>query len=475
MNSYAPLLPYTIAFWLGLPVGLDFIEFSSACFFLWIGLGSWIGFNWKYLFSTTRALLVFVCFCVGIYRGHGQLKSTIKIPDDQLICFTLKASKPEPILQREYIYTHAETRKYGAVSIKWPSSLPYPSTWVKVVGRWYDDETNIYYRSLGCRGLFRPIAVVEFPQNNLPSRYRQRMDSILVNSSVSLIARGFLLGLSTGDKSLINKEIRTLFSESGIAHILAVSGYHVGLVGFIPLLMLRSIRREIRWLAIGGLVFIWLFIIACGSPWSAVRSGLMVTVMCMSVWSGKRLLPFQALTLSAWIIGWIDPYAPIQLGTQLSFAATASILSIVHNPKLLLIRIPIAAQTATFSWIASTFKSLPIWFLPINIIASPLVAVIGVLLGVGFVTSDIIPNLSVLLVKLAANVSDIGIKGLLWFKSVSVISFTVENHWRFICAGFVGWGWLLRNLIPSLLSRFVAIVGIGGIVIELVRIIFTWL
>ena len=40
-------------------------------------------------------------------------------------------------------------------------------------------------------------------------------------------------------------------------------------------------------------------------------------------------------------------------------------------------------------------------------------------------------------------------------------------------AGFVGWGWLLRNHIPSLLCRFTTLVGVGGIVIELVRTIVT--
>lgn len=473
MNSYAPLLPYTIAFWLGLPFGLGVIEYTVAIYILWMGLGCWLGFNWRYNFTTIRAALVIACFWIGFYRGNHQLPTTIPFPEGQLICLTLKASKPEPLSHGEYIYTHAKTEAHGPVAIKWPSTIPYPSSWVKVIGRWHEAETSVYYNSLGCRGLFRPIAVVEFSPDNLPSRYRKEMDTLLLKSSVSLTARGFLLGLSTGDKSLISKDVKKLFSEIGIAHILAVSGYHVGLVGFIPLLMLRSVRREIRWLAIGGLIFIWLFIMACGSPWSAVRSGLMVTAMCLSVWSGKRLLPFQALTISAWVIGWIDPYAPIQLGTQLSFAATASILTIVHDPKLLLVRIPIVAQTATFPWIATVFKSLPIWFLPVNIIASPLVAGAGALLGLGFVTHEILPDISMVFVYMAGYVADLGINGLVWIKAQTVISFTVENSWGFICVGFVGWGWLLRNHIPSLFSRFITLVGVGGIVIELVGTIVT--
>ena len=454
-------------------MGLNVIDYYVAGFFLWLGLGCWLGFNWRYKFTTLRAILVFTCFVIGFLRGNEQLIINPLSPKGQIICLTLQASKPEPTLRKKFIYTHANTIEHGPITIKWPTSLPFPACWVKVIGRWDDDNISSYYESLGCRGLFRPIAVVENMAETLPSKYRSKMNSLLAKSSISLTAKAFLLGLSTGDKSLIEKEIRQLFSKSGIAHILAVSGYHVGLVGFIPLLMLRSKKREVRWLAICGLVFIWVFITACGSPWSAVRSGLMVTVMCMSVWSGKVLIPFQALTLSAWIIGWIDPYAPTQLGTQLSYAATASILTIVHNPKMILVRIPIVAQTATFPWIATVFKSLPIWFLPINIIASPLVTVTGALLGLGFITYGIVPNLSLELVRMAGYVTDFGISGLMWIESKTVVGFTIDNSWRYICAGFVGWGWLLRNHIPSLLCRFTTLVGVGGIVIDLVRTIIT--
>ena len=74
---------------------------------------------------------------------------------------------------------------------------------------------------------------------------------------------------------------------------------------------------------------------------------------------------------------------------------------------------------------------------------------------------------------MAGYVTDFGISGLMWIESKTVVGFTIDNSWRYICAGFVGWGWLLRNHIPSLLCRFTTLVGVGGIVIELVRTIIT--
>lgn len=107
----------------------------------------------------------------------------------------------------------------------------------------------------------------------------------------------------------------------------------------------------------------------------------MVTVGCIGKWSGRRILPWQGFALAAWVVAWVDPWAPQQLGTQLSFVATAAILAVISNPKWLILRIPIAAQTATMAWTATTFYQLPIWFLPFNVIASPIVTCIGALIG----------------------------------------------------------------------------------------------
>jgi len=71
---------------------------------------------------------------------------------------------------------------------------------------------------------------------------------------------GLLFALSTGDKQYVVPKTRAALTHAGLAHLLAVSGYHVGLVATIPLFLLRSRRRvfrfwdSFRWLAYGTLL-----------------------------------------------------------------------------------------------------------------------------------------------------------------------------------------------------------------------------
>ncbi|PCJ81410.1 MAG: hypothetical protein COA49_04750 [Bacteroidetes bacterium] len=482
MRLHAPLLPYTISLWLGCTYGLDGIGTLTFIFLTWLLLGCWIGFNWGYCITVSRLILFVCCSVIGIFRSYYEINNR-PFPDGELHKFTITSCRPMPISHSRNIYGYGSTKEIGKTAFIWPEEFDFPSKELVVWGIWNDlpevkpnSTFNLkkYYSSLGCRGVFKPLIQVGETKSliTLPDKYRIRMKMLIDSSGVKQPAAGLLMGLSTGDKSWINKSTKSLFARSGIAHLLAVSGYHVGIVGSLPLLLFRSRRREIRWFGALGLAAIWAFITACGSPWSAVRAGLMVTAGCIGKWSGRAILPWQGLAVAAWIVVWIDPWAPQQLGTQLSFAATSAILATVSSPKFLLFRIPIAAQAATMSWAASIFKQLPIFFLPLNIIASVIVTLIGISLGIGSVINEVAPSLSKVLIKFSGYVVNICLEYLLKLDFITPLAVEIKYDKYFIVISLAVWGWLLQSTIPKTLSRLLSATSLLFILGSLLMILF---
>ncbi|HIB78334.1 MAG TPA: ComEC/Rec2 family competence protein [Flavobacteriales bacterium] len=482
MRTHAPLLPYTIALWLGCTFGLNGVTALSYVFYTWLILGCWIAFGWKYSFTSLRMLLFLVCGFIGFGRSCFEIHNR-PYPDGGVHLMTITSCKPLAVSHGENIYGYGKTEEVGKVAFIWPKQIKFPSSKLRALGKWEEFpppskyrsfDFRKYYESLGCRGVFKPAytseKALQLPKT-FPELFRSKMASIIERAEVETPADGFLMGLSTGDKSMINREMKDLFANAGLAHLLAVSGYHVGLVGFIPLLLLRSRRREIRWIAMIGLMLIWAFIIACGSPWSAVRAGIMISVGCLSRWFGRSILPWQSLALAAWVVVWIDPWAPQQLGTQLSFAATAGILAVVSSPKWLILRIPIAAQSATMAWAASAFNQLPILFLPLNVLASLVVTLVGVLLGLGAGLSGVYPSLSNELVMIGGNVVNQCLVYLQRINDVIPLAYEIKSSQMYIVASVAVWGWLLSSTIPQMLARIISATAVAFVTLNLLDLL----
>ena len=222
----------------------------------------------------------------------------------------------------------------------------------------------------------------------------------------------------------------------------------MGLVSCIPFLLLRSIRVELTYLSIGGLVVVWAFIASCGFPNSAIRAGIMIITGCLSVILGKSVLPVNSLCLATWIIFFILPNSITQIGTQLSIIATLGILAIVSDPRLLIFRIPIAAQITTSPIISSVFNELPILFLPVNVVASIIIPFIVVLLF-----SSLFYNNWLAIVEFL-NIS--GVLGLQLIRSHFDLVFEVDNPQLgfYGCAVFLLW--MLHRLLPKNFSRIIS-------------------
>lgn len=207
----------------------------------------------------------------------------------------------------------------------------------------------------------------------------------LLDQNFSNQPSAFLFALSSGNKSYISRELKNAMNHAGLAHLLAVSGFHVGLIAMITILLLRSNRLLFRFFGFVSIGLIWIYVEFCEWPDSAIRAVLMLSLFGLSQLTYRRISSFQVLSLAAWGMLLHNPDRSLLLGTQLSFIAVIAILLGLRGVHLYSKRkrivsfllVPIAAQWGTIGLSWSAFGIFPKWFLPFNILATPIIAVVG--------------------------------------------------------------------------------------------------
>ena len=138
-------------------------------------------------------------------------------------------------------------------------------------------------------------------------------------------------GVLLGDKSQLPDSVRDDFSRAGVSHVLAVSGLHVGLVAAGVFFCIRSFGGSGVASSLGTTCGVWLYALVTGLPASVVRAASVATLV---VWarSGQRQVDgLNALGCAGIVLLAFRPLDILDLGFQLSFAATGGIL-VLHRP-----------------------------------------------------------------------------------------------------------------------------------------------
>lgn len=212
---------------------------------------------------------------------------------------------------------------------------------------------------------------------------------------------GLLTALLTGDKNEVNPETKESFVATGVVHVLAVSGLHVGYVLIILLFIAQVLRIPWGWnriIVIGGLIF---FCFLTGWKPSVIRASMMAGLYVLAPVLNRPANLWNIIAAAAIIILAWDPSYIYDLGFQLSFSAVISIVlfyNLINDalPETLkvnhiqhtslrfvwgLFLVSFSAQIGTLPFTAFYFNRIPIIALVANIFIVPL---IGVMVCIGF-------------------------------------------------------------------------------------------
>lgn len=214
-------------------------------------------------------------------------------------------------------------------------------------------DVKITERKTTIRGFFEPIV------NSINSR----IDQIFPASSV-----GIIKALITGDKSGLSQELKQAYSFTGTAHVLAVSGLHVGIISAMLSLFLGFFEnRKVKFIIFTVLIIVYIFI--TGVQPSVIRAGFMSACIYYVYVLERRIKAVNVLSFVVLFLIIFDPMIIYSPGFQMSVASVYGILLCYLPFQKALMRL-IGKSSAFQRYLAS---SLAVTF-SASVVVTPIVA-----------------------------------------------------------------------------------------------------
>lgn len=248
--------------------------------------------------------------------------------------------------------------------------------------------------------MLEPSQFIEMVQANVISkgwiyRIREKILAIIRKHIKSKQNAGLAEAMLIGYREDLDKELLNAYTNTGVVHIIAISGLHLGLIFMLMDLLIRSMagRKRAAWAGLFiSLPMLWSFAILTGSSASVIRSAIMFSFIIVGKAIGRKSNGMNSLLGSAFIMLLWNPDLRFDLGFQLSYAAVASILLFDQKIKKLvffknksalylwsMVSITLAAQVLTTPLVIAHFHRFPTLFLFTNLVAVPLSSLVLVL------------------------------------------------------------------------------------------------
>ena len=204
----------------------------------------------------------------------------------------------------------------------------------------FDFRRMAWFRGLGAVGYTRtPVLALENPAGGSLWLYRKRMQiSAALQAAIPGDPGAFAAAILTGDRSAMDRSTLVALRASNLAHLLAISGLHMGLLTGFVFAMVRFGLALIPWVALRWPVrkIAAVLALAAGAAYLAMSGGnvaterafVMVAVMLVAVLLGRRAITLRAVALAALIVLIRRPEALTGPGFQMSFAATTALVAV---------------------------------------------------------------------------------------------------------------------------------------------------
>lgn len=206
---------------------------------------------------------------------------------------------------------------------------------------------------------------------------------------------GLLQAMLLGDEVNFKEEDRQLYVDTGIIHVVAISGGHIAFLMFLITSALFWIKKKKhQWMKLAIAVPIVIFyVMVAGAPPSAVRAAMIFTLLAMGSILGKEHTTLNTLLAAAFFILLVAPMWLFAVGFQLSFVAVLSLILFyrkiesLYPTRIFAVRFiwktiaaSIAAELLIAPLVIYYFHLLPAMFLLANVIA---VLLMGMVMSLG--------------------------------------------------------------------------------------------
>ena len=271
-------------------------------------------------------------------------------------------------------------------------------------------DSRKYYLSLGFYGKIEAgtIEVINSDYSGIrQGLYELRMEIIerlekLCSDNKGIFSiinnkNGIIGAIILGDKTDLDSDIKELYSVSGIAHILAISGLHISFIG---MAIYRLLRRRFRFLfsAAVSIPVVLSFGIMSGFGISTIRAIIMFILKIIGEVLGRKYDAITAISLAGLVLLVQNPFVVCNSGFQMSFGAIIAIVLIlpiveeILNTDNKIIKVLSANFTISLVMnpiLAWNYYELPTFSFLLNIVVVPLISVVIVSSIVGIFCSCI--------------------------------------------------------------------------------------
>ena len=333
---------------------------------------------------------------VGIDRSASD---ALRLTLDQVV---LARTDPDRVPGRVRVSLHGERGHFRAQPgqrVMMTAHLEAPGGPVEPGG--FDFQRHAWFLGIGAVGYTRTPVLSAGPADGWQMLFRARMAlSGHVQARMPGQVGAFAAAIMTGDRSGLDMTTLAAMRVSNLAHLLAISGLHMGLLagfvfaacrlGFaaIPRLGLRLPAKKLS--ALVALMAAAGYLGLSGGNVATERAFVMVAVMLVAVMLDRRALTLRAVAVAAVIVLCLQPEALLGPGFQMSFAATVALVAVFGwlrdaavplgprwlRPVLTVVISSTVAGAATAPVAAAHFNQFAQYGLVANLLSVPLMGLL---------------------------------------------------------------------------------------------------
>lgn len=257
-------------------------------------------------------------------------------------------------------------------AIRFHSRLRFPRNFANPGG--FDYERYLRFRKIQARGFVNDATGIIVLRREIGNPLRIQLERFreFIRKAIREAAAGsegrIIEAMILGNQKEIPKEIMEKFNRTGTTHIIAISGFNIGIVALFSLFVARLFLKSseyllLRWdmVLISTLFAIFVVILytfIAGSGISVIRASVMVVLFMAAILINRERDLYNTLALAAFFILIVSPYSLFDISFQLSFVAVASLLFLM--PKLSNLLPPsLASEDTSFTrkeWVFKQFK-----------------------------------------------------------------------------------------------------------------------
>ncbi len=370
-------------------------------------------------------------------------------PDPGHLRLSMSGDPPEPLRPgQQWQFTVRLKRVHGMIN---PGGFDY--------------EAWSFQQRIQATGYVRPKGERRLLSDPSPfniDNLRYRLALKIREQLGDLPSTAIIIGLALGERQWITPEQRNVLQRTGTAHLIAISGLHIGFIAWLGFGLGRRLwcyaGKAVLWLpapyfaALLSLLFAFIYALLAGFSLPTQRALIMVAVVVSGIVFARNVAISYVLTLALLIVLLWDPFAVMSAGFWLSYGAVAVIayalrgrrkigLSSLTKKGLGSLKTQWAVTLGLLAIVLAIFGYIPLISIPANTIAIPWVSfwvVPFTLLGTALILP--LPELGVMLLQIAASTIDALRVSMEWFSNLD-------------------WNW--RQHTPPLWTIITAMIGVA--------------